>query len=93
MQDAIDGRDKVIEEISKAPDNSRFGVQVMGNKGIGHIFAAEKIDGKIYFIDPQSGSMNAERHFLKANGESIKIMRLDNLKFNDNTYICVKKRS
>ncbi len=35
----------------------------MGNKGVGHIFAAEKIDGKIYFIDPQSGSMNAERFF------------------------------
>ena len=65
----------------------------MGNKGVGHIFAAEKIDGKIYFIDPQSGSMNAEDNFLKANGESIKIMRLDNLKFNDNIYICVKKRN
>ena len=83
MQDAIDGRDKVIEEISKAPDKSRFGVQVMGNKGIGHIFAAEKIDGKVYFVDPQSGLMNAEDHFLSVNGKKIKIMRLDNLEFSD----------
>lgn len=79
----IVGRDKVIAEISKFSDNSRFGVKVIGNKGVGHIFAAEKIDGKIYFIDPQSGSMNAEDNFFSANGQNIKIMRLDNLEFSD----------
>lgn len=87
---------KILSELEKMPDGARCGVQVLYPGG-GHVFIAERINGKTYFFDPQikgdKRQKNAESHLNGIKKDFACICRLDNLKFNDNIYICVKKRS
>ena len=51
-------------------------------------FIAENVNGKVQFIDPQTGDTDVERYFNGAN----KTYAIDNLKFADNVKKCCKKR-
>ena len=88
-------RKKIIAEMERMPENVRCGVQVLwkGNQG-GHVFIAEKQNGKIVFLDPQvcgkSAQLDAFDYFDYANGKECFIMRLDNLKFSDTVKECCK---
>ena len=51
---------KIIKEMSAMPDGARCAVQVIwkGRSYSGHVFIAEKQNGKIRFIDPQPCGQN-----------------------------------
>ena len=94
----LKSRANVIHEVEKMPDGARCAVQVLwkGRYGGGHVFIAEKHDGKISFIDPQPDGMPEQIDcfdcFQNANGRLVHIMRLDNLKFSDTIKECCKGR-
>lgn len=62
-------KDDIIKAMSEWEDGARVQIRVTyktrNNRGEieGHTFVAEKIDGKIAFIDPQTGSNNCESIF------------------------------
>lgn len=91
----VSSRQKIIAEIEQMPENARCAVQVLwkGNQG-GHVFIAEKQNGKIVFLDPQvcgkPAQLDAFDYFDYANGKECFIMRLDNLKFHDNVKECCR---
>ena len=47
-----------------------------------HVFIAEQIRGKTYFIDPQTGIANADYYFESILPSFTEICRVDNLEFN-----------
>ena len=51
------------------------------NVRTGHVFVAEKIDGKVMVYDPQSGTEVPERYFEKV--EDVRFWRIDNLDMSD----------
>lgn len=48
-----------------------------------HVFSAEVIDGKVVFVDPQNGDIDAEKYFSEQKVGFFGIARVDNLKIND----------
>lgn len=50
----------------------------------GHVFFVENIDGKILFVDPQSGNMDCSDYFERMSPRAMRIFRVDDLPFNDN---------
>ena len=81
------------------PDGARCAVQVIwkGRSYSGHVFIAEKQNGKIRFIDPQPCGQNDQSdcfyYFENATGKLVHIMRLDNRKFSDTVKECCERRS
>ena len=63
------------------PDDSRFGVYIAWNKKSAHTFVCEKINGKLYFIDPQNNNIDCENYLGRRsniNGYNfIKYFRMD----------------
>lgn len=53
------------------------------NKPKGHVFVAEKIDGKVVFIDPQIGKILDESIFEDVIDNKTQFMRIDNLDVSD----------
>lgn len=95
----IAARNKIIKEMSAMPDGARCAVQVIwkGRSYSGHVFIAEKQNGKIRFIDPQPCGQNDQSdcfyYFENATGKLVHIMRLDNRKFSDTVKECCERRS
>jgi len=58
------GKEKLLEEMQHAPDGSLFVLSgeyyLAGQNNMGHAWCAEKINGKLYFIDPQSNETDVE---------------------------------
>ncbi len=92
----LKARTNIIREMNKMPDGARCAVQVIwkGRRGGGHVFIAEKQDGKIAFIDPQPHGetiqFDCDDCFKIANGRLVHIMRLDNLKFSNIVKECCR---
>ena len=78
----MESKAKILEAMKGMPDGARCGVQIMITEHDGHVFIAEKVGGKVIFVDPQSNTKDASDRFLSATGKNISIMRLDNRKFN-----------
>ena len=81
---------KKIEALMKSyGDKSRAIVKVdwlMRNKG--HLFIAENLNDVIYFVDPQTGSLDAAWYFHYINPHSVVIMRTDQADFTDLVNLC-----
>ena len=94
--DGLKARANIIREMEKMPDGARCAVQVIwkGRGAGGHVFIAEKQNGKITFIDPQPHGnpkqFDCDGNFNHANGRHVYVMRLDNLKFSDIVKECCK---
>jgi hypothetical protein len=60
------GKKKLLEEMGKAPDGTLF---ILSGKETGapqgHTWCAEKINGKLYFIDPQTNETDVSRYLSK----------------------------
>ncbi len=69
-------------------DGSRAIVQIDWNAKDGHVFIAEQIGGKTYFVDPQRPFKNAEEYFQMGGG--VTVVRIDNLKINAIVQQCCK---
>lgn len=82
-------REKVEALMKLYGDKSRAIVKVdwlMQNKG--HLFVAENQDGVIYFVDPQTGSLDVSWYFLYANPKSVVLMRTDQTAFTELVNLC-----
>ena len=56
-----------------------------------HVFVAENIEGKILFLDPQSGKEDVSHYFAFAEKCYMHMCRIDNLKFSDYIKQCCKE--
>lgn len=84
-----------IERIMEVwEDGSIAEVSIMFNNDsdIGHVFVAEKIDGVVRFLDPQTNEMDVSYYFTQAAEDSIIIARIDNLKPSKYIKMCCKKK-
>ena len=81
---------KKIEALMKSyGDKSRAIIKVdwlMRNKG--HLFITENQNDVIYFVDPQTGSLDAAWYFHYINPHSVVIMRTDQTDFTDLVNLC-----
>lgn len=71
-------------------DKSRAVVKVdwfMRNRG--HLFIAENQDDVIYFVDPQTGSLDAAWYFRYINPHSVIVMRTDQTNFTELVNLCL----
>jgi len=84
----MESKAKILEAMKEMPDGARCGVHIMFTEYDGHVFIAEKVGGKVVFVDPQSNNKDASYLFFGATGKDISIMRLDNRKFNDMVEKC-----
>ena len=79
-----------IEALMKSyGDKSRAIVKVdwlMQNKG--HLFIAENQNDIIYFVDPQTGSLDVAWYFSYINPKSVFIMRTDQTPFTELVNLC-----
>lgn len=81
---------KKIEALMKSyGDKSRAIVKVdwfMQSKG--HLFIAENQNGVVYFVDPQTGSLDVAWYFHYINPRSVVLMRTDQADFTDLVNLC-----
>lgn len=81
---------KKVEALMKSyGDKSRAVVNVdwfMRNRG--HLFIAENQDDVIYFVDPQTGSLDAAWYFRYINPHSVIVMRTDQTNFTELVNLC-----
>lgn len=59
--------------------------------GGGHVFIAEQVNGRTYFIDPQNNGRNCERYF-NMTDKTVRVMRVDQLEFIDRIKECCEGR-
>ena len=68
----------IKEELYSAPDGARYSIYVAWkNSNYAHVFIAEKKNGIIHFVDPQSGNTNVESYFQLGKARSFGFYRLD----------------
>ena len=85
--------EKVVQQMEMWGEGSRAIVRIQWQGGrTGHVFIAENVNGKVRFIDPQTGDTDVERYFKGAKKNKTYAIRIDNLKFADNVRKCCKKR-
>lgn len=74
-------------------NNARAEIQVAWKNKLnqGHLFVAENRNGKIVFLDPQTGRVNVENYFLAAKEGYTTIHRMDNLQFNERIWDCCEE--
>jgi len=81
------GKADLLQQLSTFPDGARFGVRQnwKGYSGAGHTYTAVKENGKLYFFDPQNGSLDCSSYLdqvSKRRGKStLKYFRMDNVDF------------
>lgn len=70
-------------------DGARAQVTINWQEGTdGHTFIAERIDGKTYYLDPQSGETNLSDIFKYAKTEDTSIWRIDNVETSELINYC-----
>lgn len=59
-------KQQVFDELANAPNGARYSVYIKWNKGSdAHVFVAEKVNGVVKYIDPQSNTQNVDDYFKK----------------------------
>lgn len=82
----------VIDQMVEWGDNARGIVRVRFVGGGGHVFIAERVNGKSRFVDPQTGSEDVTDYFYSVVGSGVACMRTDNLEFSDLIHRCCQPR-
>lgn len=68
----------IKEELYSAPDGARYSIYVSWKNGNNaHVFIAEKKNGVIHFVDPQSGNTHVDSYFQLGKARSFGYYRLD----------------
>ena len=84
-----------IEKYMKAlPDGAMCEIRCAWNdREDGHVFVAEKIEGKIHYIDPQIGDDDVSRYFKSMKKDKTTFWRIDDAAVNDDIikYCCKSK--
>jgi len=88
------GNSDAIEQIGSWGEGARGEVKVIWEgtgKRKGHVFAVEVIDGKVHFIDPQTGDVDCTGYFNLVEPDTVEILRTDNLEFSERIKDCIRK--
>ena len=80
----------IFDKLADSPDGSRHVIYAQWKRGGAHVFVAEKENGVIKFVDPQSGKMDCSSHFDNAADGKYGIFRLDDKDLTDNSNILKK---
>lgn len=69
----------VKQELAAAPDGARYTIYVKWKgQGTGaHVFIAEKNAGKVQYVDPQNGSLDASKYFAQGSAGKFGFFRMD----------------
>ena len=87
-----DDRNTIIDEMSQWEDGARAQIVVMWENGEGgHTFIAEKENGEIRFVDPQTGDTECSDYFDEIEPGSTRFCRIDNLKPSEKILECCKE--
>lgn len=77
------GKPEIEKYMKELPDGAMCEVRCNWNDGRdGHVFIAEKVEGKVHYIDPQTGELDVSRYFKKMQN-STTFWRIDNAQLND----------
>ena len=71
-------RDSVRYELENAPDGSRYGIYVKFPANHAHVFVAEKYNGRVIYIDPQSEIFDATKYLNAGLQYYFGFFRMDN---------------
>lgn len=75
----------VRQELENAPNGARYIIYVAWRKSrSAHVFVGEKIDGKVRYVDPQSGKEDAESHFSLGKRNKFGFFRVDDKELTNN---------
>ena len=77
------GKTTVVERMKNFGDGARGEVYVAWQEGGAHVFTAENRNGKIHFLDPQTGELDVEYYFEHVKDGLTKLLRMDNLEPNE----------
>lgn len=87
--------------LKKWGDGARAEISIFWNDGGGHVFAAEQVNGKTVYFDPQDHRADASRYFQdEIKGKSKRsrmlrnlqyVLRIDNLEFTEVAKRCFKR--
>ena len=74
------GHSDIVRAMQEMEDGARVEIAaIWAHNGMGHLFVAEKVDGKVMFVDPQNGDANVDYYFDRvAEGNTI-FWRIDTL--------------
>lgn len=80
-------RTDIFDKLTNSEDGARYVIYSQWKRGGAHVFIAEKENGVVRFVDPQSGIMDCSSHFNMAVDGRYGIFRLDDKSITDNPYI------
>ena len=73
-------------------DGSVAEIKVQWDASSAHVFIAERVNGIVRFVDPQTGNINCESYFTMAINNATMISRIDNLEPTELIENCIKNR-
>jgi hypothetical protein len=76
--------------LSQAPDGSRFSIYIKWQRrygGSAHVFIAEKTNGVIRYLDPQTGDLDVSRYFSMGSKGHFGYFRMDDKSITNDTKI------
>ncbi|MCD8025384.1 MAG: hypothetical protein LUF33_00175 [Clostridiales bacterium] len=73
------GKYQVETQMKNWGEGARAVVHVNWTSDSGHVFCAEVKDGKIIYVDPQTGSSDCSSYFKRAMKGATYVFRVDNL--------------
>ena len=78
------GLEDILNAMGQLPDGSRIEVAVKWkNSASGHVFVAERKNGKVHFLDVQSGEKLSSKIFERVQNGETRFWRIDNLEPSD----------
>lgn len=83
-------RDAIVDIVNNYGNGARVEIYVQWKHGSAHVFMAENIDGKVHFIDPQTGNGDVAYYFEYIKPTKTLICRLDELEPTDLIKGCCK---
>lgn len=71
-------KQQIFDELANAPDGARYSIYIKWNKGSSsHVFVAEKVNGMVRYIDPQSNNDNVVDYFNRGWANRYGFFRMD----------------
>ncbi len=86
------GKAEIIAQMEKWGDGAIAEVKILRKNNEAHVFVAERVNGIVRFVDPQSGDTDCERYFTNAALGGTMMARVDNLEPSDLIELCIKNR-
>lgn len=86
------GKTSIVAQMENWGDGAVAEVRVVWKTSEAHVFIAERVNGRVRFIDPQTGNLNCEDYFTKAQMGATMIARIDNLEPSELIEKCIKNR-